>query len=166
MNSGKQFEADFIGSVPSTWAVIRLKDSPGAWGSKEEGKEKQSSPIRFTSTNICDSVLFNGSVLLPIELKSHKGKSITKKAIRKNQIDGLYKLINKPNVYAGLIFNFADLNETYFVHIKHVQPFYYQDNPKSFPIAWIKEHGILIPQAIKIKHYKYDLSVLISELGA
>lgn len=143
-------------SVPAEWFKYRLRDSSGTWNKGENE--------RFTPSNICDFILYDCKYLYLLELKSHQGKSIPKKAIRSSQVDGLYAQIHKEKVRPAVIFNFRDLAETYIVPIQCVHEFYYNENRKSFAVEWCREWGYRIPQEIKRTRYRYQISK-ISEFG-
>lgn len=65
-------------------------------------------------------------------------------------------------VFAGFVFNYRDMNETYFVDAVSVYYFYNAGERKSFSLDWVREHGILIPQKIKRTRYQYDLCNLLN----
>lgn len=152
VNSGKMFEEDFIKSVPEGIFHYRLRDSAGTW----QGGEN----TRFTPSNICDFIIFDGSKLYLLELKSHKGKSIPISCIRPKQIEGLLQAYRK-GVKAGYILNFRDIEETYFFNANSMNSFLKSETRKSIPVATVREYGELIPQEKKRTRYKYDLSNLI-----
>ena len=153
MNDGKKFEEDFIKSIPENWFKYRLRDSGGSW----QGGEK----ARFTPTNICDFIVYNNKLWL-LELKSHKGKSIPLSCIRENQIKGL-EAASKLGVDAGYIFNFRDVEETYFIDAAKINKFIELSTRKSIPLDFLKEHGMLIPQHKKKVRYRYDLGFMGKE---
>ena len=150
MNEGKQFEKDFISSVPDDWFKYRLNDSGGAW----QGGEK----ARFTPSNVCDFMVYNKMLWL-LELKSHKGKSIPLSCIRPKQLDGLVKAITK-SVMAGFVLNFRDISETYYVSAEAIDYFVKMETRKSIPLDWVKQFGIHIPQVKKRVRYGYILEFM------
>jgi len=150
INPGKSFETDFIKSVPDTWFKYRLNDSGGAW----QGGDK----ARFTPSNICDFIVYNGKLWL-LELKSHKGTSIPFTCIREKQVIGLLEAYKK-GTQAGYIFNFRDTKETFYINANLINSFMLTAERKSIPLLWIKEVGTLIPQTKKISHFKYDLDFM------
>ena len=99
-NPGKQFEADFKGSIPTYAWLYRFKDGTASWGSDDtvdvdklnnelDGtgikftKEQlikmgvmQETKTRFQASNICDFQLYNFPTLYLLELKSTKQKSL------------------------------------------------------------------------------------------
>ncbi len=147
MNAGKSFEADFKKSVPESIYFLRLKDAAG-WSSAEN--------TRFTPSNEADCVLYDGSNMFLLELKSHAGKSLPLSCIREKQIDSLIKAKEK-GVVAGLIVNMRDCEETYFMDIEDFKNFVETSERKSIPISEMRDRGQPI-QAVKIKvHYRYGI---------
>lgn len=161
-NPGKKFEEDFETSVLDEYVYLRLKDA-GGWG--------ESNNTRFTIKNKCDNTIFTGDYYFMIELKSHLGKSIPKTVFRKDsegrcyQIDQLYKERDKRNTFAGAVFNFRDVEETYLVHINNVYDYYYySENRASFPLSWCKENGIKIEQIKKRTRYRYNIEKMVEDV--
>lgn len=158
-NAGKDFEKDFISSVPDTVFHYRFKDGTAAWGGGSDN-------VRFQHNNICDFMLFDGRLLL-LELKSHLKKSFPYDAVmgkydrdknkwsKEKQLNDLEKASHIKGIVAGYIFNFRDYDLTYFVHARHVHYFFYHSASKSFPFDWIQENGIEIKSELKKVHYKY-----------
>ncbi|WP_353957859.1 Holliday junction resolvase RecU [Lysinibacillus sp. G4S2] len=95
-------------------------------------------------------------------MKSHKGKSIPFGAIQSYQIESLYRFSNIDGVKAGFVFNFRDVNETYYIEAVSVYHFYNGRERKSFSLDWVKENGIAIPQELKRTRFKYNLSNLLN----
>ena len=153
-NPGKAFEQDFIKSVPETWFKYRLNDSSSSWQGGEAA--------RFTPSNICDFIVYNSELWL-LELKSHKGKSIPLSCIRPKQLDGLNNASIK-NVNAGYVFNFRDVEETYYVSAASLDYFIKMETRKSIPIAWVKQFGVLIPQKKKKVRFNYILDYFGGEV--
>lgn len=165
MNSGKKFEEDFKKSISDKYFVYRLRDSAGTW--------QGGNNTRFTSSNICDFIVFANGWLHLLELKSHKGASIpiaekkNKKdivthygVIKVNQLEGLIKEHQKANVNVGFIFNLSEKEKTWFVEAIEVKKAI-EEKVKSLSLEWFELHGTLIPQHKKITRYNYDLSVLL-----
>jgi len=150
MNEGKAFESDFIKCVPDTWFKYRLNDSASSW--------QGGTAARFTPSNVCDFIVYNGNLWL-LELKSHKGKSIPLSCIRPKQLEGLVKATTK-SVKAGFIFNFRDIEETYFVYADNLDYFVKMETRKSIPLSWVKEYGIRIPQLKKRIRFNYILEFM------
>ncbi|HYE12215.1 MAG TPA: Holliday junction resolvase RecU [Patescibacteria group bacterium] len=161
MNSGKLFERDFKDSIPKELFFYRLRDGTASFGGSSDN-------VRFQASNICDCVLFDNRTqnrkLLLLELKSHKGKSIPLSCIRPNQMIELAKANMCKGVYPGIIFNFRDAAETYFVMIDEIASFTALTERKSIPINWIREKGIHIPQQLKKVRYRYDIETFLERL--
>lgn len=153
--SGKKFEEDFKNSFPKDMFIYKLKDA-GGWGRSEE--------TRFTISNMCDYIAFDGESLLLLELKSTKGKSLPFTRIRDNQYDLLYRESNKKNVYPGVIINFRELEETYLLSIESLMEYKANSGRKSYPVDWIKKEGIRIEQQKKITRYRYDIKKLMKDI--
>jgi len=168
-NAGKSFEQDFIKSVPDSVFHYRFKDGTAAWGEQEQ--------TRFQAQNICDFLLHDGRMWL-IELKSHLGKSFPYTAVmgkydkekntwsKEKQLNDLEKASHFPGIITGYIFNFRDLEFTYFVPIRHVHYFFYHSESKSFPLKFIQENGIEIKGELKKVHYRYNVKEFLEEIGA
>lgn len=154
MTPGKQFENDFINSLPKHIFKYRLKDGTASWGSN------QAENVRFQASNICDFIVHNGKCLYLLELKSHKGKSLPLSCIRPNQLKGLWNAENYENVVAYIVVNFRELNETYIINVSDIIHYMgHNMDKKSIPISLFKEVGVLIPQTLKKVHYSYDLGL-------
>ena len=130
LNSGKRFEENFKKSVPDNIFYYRFRDGTSSWD--------KGSQTRFQQRNICDCQLFDGDYLYLLELKNTKGKSLSLNNIRKNQIDDLMEASEYANIVAGLVVNFADVEQTYFMEIKLAYYWFYeQTERKSIPIKAI-----------------------------
>lgn len=159
MNAGKSFEQDFIKSVPDTIYHYRFKDgTAGFAGAQNEN-------VRFQAQNICDFLLFDGRLIL-LELKSHKGKSIPFSCIRENQLKELSAADNFNSIIPGIVFNFRDINKTYFVPIRHVYYYITHTDRKSIPLDWVQENGTEIKAELKKIHYRYYVKEFLQEIGA
>lgn len=154
MNEGKYFERDFIGSVSNEWFKYRLNDSSSSWQGGEAA--------RFTPSNICDFIIYNGKLWL-LELKSHKGKSIPLSCIRPKQLQGLLEAYKK-GTQAGYVFNFRDVNETYYVDANMLNSYLVSCERKSIPLTWLQKAGKLIPQTRKKIRFNYDLEFMDSKV--
>lgn len=163
---GKKFEEDFKNSIPEDILFIRLKDA-GGWSNGDN--------TRFTIRNECDGIMFKSPLIYLTELKSHKGKSIPIKDIvreseqkakeekgKKTRLDILCEYNQKPNVMAGILINFRDVEETWFVPVDKVQQFISLAQRASIPIDWVRDKGIRIPQQKKISRYRYDINSFIT----
>lgn len=168
-NPGKKFEEDFVKSIPDRCDVTRLKDA-GGWAKSEE--------LRFTIKNPCDFVVFSGHRLeheftdmYKFELKSLNGKSLPyanikpkteKLTARETSLIFISKLVESEakGVRAGLVVNFRDTNETFWVTALDVERFVDNADRASIPIDWFREHGHLIKQELIRVRYRYDLEWL------
>lgn len=167
-NSGKAFEEDFKKSIPDRCDVTRLYDA-GGWSGGSPGGHIDNK-IRFTPKNPCDLIVFAPrlepgtfyGVLYKLELKSLKGKSLPLGNIKSSDEKRLKFVATlvaseEKRVKAGLVVNFRDTNETFFVLASKVAAFIEAAERASIPIAWFRENGRLIPQTLKISRYRYDL---------
>lgn len=161
-NEGKRFEEDFKNSFSDNIMLQRFVDSTASW---------DKSKSRFQVVNPCDYLVFNGKKLFYLELKSCLGKSMSKKNTDRqfNILLDIYeknKKSNISNMILGYVFNFRDVEETYFVDIKSLDN-YYKDNvnKQSVPISWCKENCILIEQELKRVRYKYNVDKFILEMS-
>jgi recombination protein U len=170
-NQGKQFEDDFIKSVPDNVYHYRFKDgTAGFAGAQNEN-------VRFQATNIADFLLFDRRLYL-VELKSHLGKSFPYSAVmgkydkekdkwpKEKQLNDLEKASHFDGIVPGYIFNFRDLNLTYFVPVRHVHYFFYHSETKSFPLSFIQQYGTEIKGEIKKVHYRYYVKEFLEQIGA
>ena len=163
---GKDFERDFVKSIPERCDVTRLKDA-GGWSNATN--------MRFTSSNPCDFIVFsaqsngsNGGVMYKLELKSTLGKSLPfgnieskndKLTAKEASLKFIYKLEESESrgVWAGFIVNFRATNQTFRVLASQVAYFMVCTDRGSIPIAWFEENAILIHQTLIRVRYKYDL---------
>lgn len=155
MNSGKRFEQCFRKSVPKNIFYYRLKDSNNTWSNGDK--------TRFTNTNICDSIMFDGFYLYMLELKSTKGKSLPYSNIREHQINDLLWCDTFNNIISGLVIEFSDYNECYFIEISRFKVFKDSSDRKSLPIDFCKKKGIKIDvEKLKVNK-KYNIEKFIYE---
>ena len=138
---GKNFESQFIKSIPDYVLVKRLNDNASAWSGGTN--------TRFSSNNECDYIMSddNTRTFYGLELKSTKEKSLTywredfedktKKQsfmIRKCQILGLKKWSKHLGVF-GFVINFRSFNNrTFFVSINDFLNYTSSLNKKSINI--------------------------------
>ncbi len=150
---GKQFEEDFIKSVPERCDVTRLKDA-GGWSNATN--------MRFTSSNPCDFIVFSnwqGKDMYKLELKSVKGKSLPFSNIKDHQLKSLLESHSK-SVKAYFVINFRPVNETYFVTPICMAEAMKAGIRASFSLQNARDNGILIKQTLIKVRYKYDLEWL------
>jgi len=145
MNAGKRFEKDIKDSAKDLF-YLRFKDA-GGWS--------KSMDLRFTSKNLCDCIIFTGHTLYLVENKSHLGKSFPRSEL--GQLEDMLE-VDFINTVACFILNFRAIKETYLITAQQVRDS--MEGRASVPLAYCREHGILIPHQLKRVHYRYDLSVL------
>ena len=155
MNSGKRFEQNFKKSIPKDIFFYRFRDGSSSWG----GNDK----VRFQQTNICDCMMFDGEYLFLLELKSTKGKSLPYSNIKEHQIDDLLWASEFANVICGLVIEFADINECYFIEINEFKKYKDESNRKSLPIDFCRNKGIKIGvEKLKINS-KFDIKQFLED---
>lgn len=156
MNSGKRLESNFKKSIPDDIFFYRFKDGSSAWG----GNDK----VRFQSSNICDCLIFNGSKLYLLELKSTKGKSLPFANIRENQLKELSLATYYKNIVSGLVIEFSDLDRCFFMYISDITDFIRQGIRKSVPIEYCEEKGIEIEIKKKKVNNSFNIKKLLKEI--
>lgn len=160
-NKGKLFEQDLKNSVPQVCWIYRLRDNASSFAGGTN--------TRFTSSNICDYILFDdvSKTLFLIECKSTKGSSMPLTMVRDTQIKGLTEA-SRHNLVAGFIINFRnDNNDTFFIAISNFSKMISQIQKKSFNVKDLSDNGaIKISNAKKRTRYIYDIQKLINEANA
>lgn len=158
-NQGKLFEQDFQKSIPPTCWIYRLRDNASSFAN--------GSATRFTSSNICDYLLFDdiSKTLFLIECKSTQGSSVPLSMIRDNQTKGLIDA-SKHNLIAGILINFRnDTNNTYFISIGNYVKMVNDINKKSFNIKdLLANNAIEIYSSKKRTRYTYDIQEMINKM--
>lgn len=158
-NQGKLFEQDFQKSIPSTCWIYRLRDNASSFAN--------GSATRFTSSNICDYILFDdiSKTLFLIECKSTQGTAVPLSMVRDNQIKGLVDA-SKHNLIAGILINFRnDTNNTYFISIDNYVKMVNDINKKSFNIKdLLANNAIEIYSSKKRTRYTYDIQEMINKM--
>ena len=152
-NKGKHFEQDIWNSIPEGIWKYRLRDNPGSF-------QKDNKKIRFTTKNICDFLIYPPHLLIGIELKSHKGRSIPFSNFKEHQIEGLIELDNLGG-WGLFIVNFRDHSLTYHINARQVKKFIEISQRKSLSLEMAEQTGEIIPQILKKTRYKYDLSGIL-----
>ena len=146
INYGKRFEEDFIKSIPSHFFTYRFKDG-GGWSNATN--------LRFTSSNICDFMVFDGKELYLLELKSVKGKSFSFNNIG-NHLDEMCKASFFDKVIPLYIINFREENKTFCINSKYLKKLVEGDK-KSVNIKDLESLGFAtIPQELKRTRWKYN----------
>ena len=141
-SAGKIFEEEVKASIPSDFYIERYKDDTA-------GFKGVANPADFR--------IYKYPYLFLLELKSHKGKSIPLDKIRESQIKGLAKAVDYVGVFGGFLFNYRELEETYYVPVNKVQEFIIFETRKSIPVDWCRENGVRIEQRKKKVRYTYNL---------
>lgn len=158
-NEGKKFENDVKSSVPDTCWIYRLRDNASSFANGTN--------TRFTSSNICDYILFDDitRTLFLIECKSTKGTSVPLTMIRDSQIKGLQEA-SKHDLVTGILVNFRnENNDTFFILINEFVDMMDSINKKSFNIKDLESIGATrIKSAKKRTRYKYDIQDMINKL--
>jgi len=158
-NEGKQFEDDFKKSVPMYAFIYRFKDGTASWSDNvcPKCKTQLVSNTRFQAQNICDFMVFNNPHLYFLELKSTKSKSLPFSAVRENQKKELTEAGRRKNISAGLVVNFRELDETYYMSIELFNECMEKLTSKSIPVKTFREYAILIDQEQKQVHWRYNI---------
>lgn len=168
---GKNFESQFIKSVPDYVLVKRLNDNASAWSGGTN--------TRFSSNNECDYIMSddNTRTFYGLELKSTKEKSLTywredfedktKKQsfmIRKCQILGLKKWSKHLGVF-GFVINFRSFNNrTFFVSINDFLNYTSSLNKKSINIDDVLSmNPIEIENKLLRTNYRYDIDKFLMD---
>lgn len=154
-STGKRFEENFKKSVPKNIFYYRLRDGASSWG----GNEK----VRFQIENICDSIMYDGDYLYTLELKSTKGKSFPFSNIREHQITDLLWCSSFINVISGLIIDFSDLDECYFIEINNLKNYINNTVRKSIPIDYCKNNCLKIDVEKKRINKRYNVENFIKK---
>lgn len=158
-NEGKKFETDLKSSIPETCWMYRLRDNASSFSNGTN--------TRFTSSNICDYILFDDitKTLYLIECKSTKGTSIPLSMIRDSQINGLKDARNHMLV-AGFLINFRnEKNDTYFIVINKFLNMINVIKKKSFNIKDLESFGAIRIESIKKRtRYTYNIQKMFNEL--
>lgn len=139
---GKRFEEDFQASCEAAGLyAFKLRDC-GGWG--------KDSALRFTPSNPFDFFVYDGKLLLALELKSTKGKSLRYDSVRDNQYAGLHNA-KAHGVVSGVVVNFRDVNRTFFIEVGELE---YMDN-------WSKKMSFNVEEAERV-----GVEILPKELPA
>ena len=108
--------------------------------------------------------MFDGDYLYLLELKSTKGKSLPFSNIKKHQINDLLWASEYANTICGLVIEFSELKECYFVEISQFKKFYDSANRKSIPINYLHENGIKISVENKKINSKFNVEKFINDV--
>lgn len=158
-NTGKLFESDIKASIPDRCWLYRLRDNASSFAGGAN--------TRFTSSNICDYILFddNTRTLFLIECKSTKGTSIPLTMIRDNQKKGLVEA-GQHCLVAGLLVNFRnENNDTFFITIEDYVDMTESIGKKSFNIKDLTENGaVRVDCEKKRSRWKYNIEKFVKEM--
>ena len=146
-------------SVPDTCWIYRLRDNASSFANGTN--------TRFTSSNICDYILFDDitRTLFLIECKSTKGTSVPLTMIRDSQIKGLQEA-SKHDLVTGILVNFRnENNDTFFITIDEFIDMTSSLNKKSFNVKDLESIGaIRIESTKKRTRHTYNIENLIKEI--
>ena len=156
LNSGKRFEQNFKNSIPKDVFLYRLKDSSNNWS--------ENIKTRFTPSNMCDYIMFNGYYLFLLELKTTKATSFPFNNIKDHQINDLFINSKYNNVISGIIILFDKYNECYFIEISDFKRYLDASQRKSLPIDFCRKKGIKIENKIMKINRVFDIKKFIEEV--
>lgn len=156
MNSGKIFEKNFKASIPPGVFYYRFRDSPASFG--------QGTQTRFSTSNICDCLLFGNKTIFLCELKSHQGKSIPFNCIRENQIEQLTAAAKFPFIIPALVIFFPECERCFAVHINDWNNLVDASTKKSANIAEIEQAGFEVGVTKLKTNFRYDVAKMMKDL--
>ena len=154
---GKIFEDNFKKSVPNEILYERFKDGTSNWSRSDD-------KVRFQAKNVCDCFLFDSYVLLYLELKSHKGKSLPLNCIRENQQKELPKRQMHENVLSGLLVEFSDLERVFYLNIDDFIKFKETSDRKSIPLEYFIDYGIEVSARKLRTSCRYDITKMYDDI--
>ena len=155
-NLGKQFEQNFRKSIPESENIYyyRLKDSASSYYGGNQN-------LRFSQSNIADSFLFYVNeyvnLLLILEFKHHKGKSLPINCIRDNQLKEMTLASQKKDVIPMLVVFFSDVEKCYSLKIEDVNNFINNTDRKSIPLEYFEQCAIPIEVTKLRTNYTYNI---------
>ena len=172
VNKGKQFETDFVASIPDYCYCHRLRDSAQSFNKSTQ----------YSWENECDFFVYDSlhHIFYAIECKSTKAKNISfqkdetevkkSRMIKYHQAKSLTKMSKFDGIVAGLLLNFRDeknnMERTYFLDIRNYNNLISNTNKGS-----INEIDIIQYNAIKLSgnkkrvHYKWDIDGLFTSIN-
>ena len=157
LNPGKQFEENFKKSVPEDTYYLRLPDS-------SIGFDIEHSTQRFALKSPYDAILYRRGRMYCLELKSVGKGAISYEGsspkIKEHQIQELIKAAQY-GIVSGLVCNFRNTENTYFLPIANFEFLRCKSKKKSFNENDIKGLSVLIPHRKLRVNYRYDLTVLV-----
>lgn len=147
-NAGKIFEFQIMNSIPNYMFKLRLKDTV----------------MHFKNdTNPCDMIVFYDGRFYMFELKSTQNTSLPFANIHYHQFKDLEMADKVEGLHAGFLIEMRNYNETYYLSIKKALDFVENSGRKSFPISFLREHGIKVEQTLKRTRYSFNMEKLITE---
>jgi recombination protein U len=151
MKQGKRVENNVkLSAEKQKLFCYRLRDNAASF--------YQTNQLRFTSSNMCDYIIFNGEQLLCLEVKSHKGVSLPLSAIRENQLEQLLEASKYKNIISGFLVHFEDIEKAYFINVEYVDMFVKSETRKSMPLNYFESVGIEIDLEKKKVNFIYDIN--------
>ena len=162
---GKVFEENWKKSVPENIWIYRPPDAAQSFN--------QSSKLRFSQKSPCDYMMFDGYHFFCLELKSVAGKSISfertkndKGEIHYHQIEYLKSCLNYKNIIPGLIIDFRETDNTWFLNIKEWDDLINSISKKSFNESDLisYSHPILISKKKLKVNYRYNIQQFIDDV--
>lgn len=177
MNPGKILEKQWKQSSENQHIFIyRIKDTDNSFDST---KQKMNN-TQFSTPNPCDYLQFHKGLLLPLELKSTCGKSVSFERepksgglIKFHQITSLKNFSEYEGVYPGFILEFREEDDlknvldvhTYFIYIQNFLDFMAETDKNSINKLDIIDHGGIIIESKKLrKHFLYNIKKLFDTI--
>lgn len=164
-NPGKKFEQNFKNSVEKDKFIYRLRDTGSYVNGEQTGEGR-----RFTTSNICDFIYFDGTTLMCLELKSVKDNRLPFSNIAKtkekaiDKLEKLYKATSKENTLGAYVVEFRGCDKTFVIEIATLLDKIKNTDKKSLNIEDIKEIGIeILSRKLKVNK-RYDLSFLSQKI--
>lgn len=129
--------------------------------------------------NKYDNLIFSQGILIPMELKSTKSRSVSfkEKILKQKQIDSLAEATSYECVTPGFLLNFRAYQKTYFVHINDfteykaiaeggtpTRTYQAKINKASISMDIATEIGIEVDSHLLRTHYRYDIAKLVTDI--
>jgi penicillin-binding protein-related factor A (putative recombinase) len=154
MKEGKLFELDIKKSCPENWLYYRFRDGTASFEKSEK--------TRFQASNICDCMMFTGTELLFLELKSFKGKSFSFSNIRQNQIIQMQKVSKYKNTRSLFLLNARDVQKVFVLSIDQIINLPLVYGKKSLNIVDLQSNSSIkeLPCKKKRVRFTYDMEEL------
>jgi recombination protein U len=157
MNQGKVFENNFKASIPTDTYYLRLHDS-------SVGFDIENSTQRFALQSPYDCILYRNGKMFALELKSVQNGAISfsgvSPKIKRHQIDELIKAAQF-GIISGLVLNFRNTENTYFLPIAHFEFFRQNSTKKSFNEKDVEGISVKLPHRKLKVNYRYDITNLV-----